>query len=207
VPPPDGSLDQHLEHRYGFVAGVDEVGRGALAGPVTVAAVILDSTQPIAGLDDSKRLSPARREQLVALVRTRSLAWAVAHRSPAEIDEVNILEATRGAMRQAVCSLWPWPGMVVSDAVGLPGLPFPWLAEPRADARYRCVAAASILAKVSRDHLMRGLTTLFPAYGWDRNVGYGSTLHLEGLAREGPCSLHRRSFAPVRVLALPREAL
>lgn len=206
-PPPDGSLDEHLEHRYGCVAGVDEAGRGALAGPVTVAAVILNPAFPIAGLDDSKRLSSARREQLATLVRTHALAWAVVHRSPGEIDEVNILEATRSAMMQAACSLRPWPGMVVSDAVGLSGLPFPWIAEPRADARYLCVAAASIVAKVSRDHLMRSLTATFPAYSWERNVGYGSPVHLDALAREGPCSLHRRSFAPVRVLALPREAV
>lgn len=205
--PPDGSLDKQLHSRYGYVAGVDEAGRGALAGPVTVAAVILDPAHPIAGLDDSKRLTQRQRERLAGAIRRQSLAWAVAHRSPAEIDEVNILEATRSAMRQSACALGVSPGMVVSDAVGLPGLPFPWLAEPRADARYCCVAAASILAKVSRDRLMRRLATRFDAYGWTRNVGYGSPPHLEALAREGPCCLHRRSFAPIRVLALPREAV
>ncbi|HPW54560.1 MAG: ribonuclease HII [Thermoanaerobaculaceae bacterium] len=189
------------------MAGVDEAGRGALAGPVTVAAVILDPAHPIGDLDDSKRLTPRQREHLAGAIRSRALAWTVAHRSPAEIDATNILEATRSAMRQSVCALGVVPGMVVSDAVSLPGLPFPWLAEPRADARYCCVAAASILAKVSRDHLMRRLAIRFDAYAWAQNVGYGSSPHLEALAREGPCCLHRRSFAPIRVLALPREAV
>lgn len=205
--PPDGSLDTQLQSRYGTIAGVDEAGRGALAGPVTVAAVILDPAQPIAGLDDSKRLSPSRRERLAALVRARARAWAVSHRSPAEIDDVNILEATRSAMMQAACALGVAPGMVVSDAVALQGLPFPWIAEVRADSRYCCVAAASILAKVSRDHLMHSLAPRFEVYGWTQNVGYGSPRHLDALAREGPCCLHRRSFAPMRVLALPREAV
>jgi len=205
--PPDGSLDKLLRSKYGYVAGVDEAGRGALAGPVTVAAVILDPAHPIGDLDDSKRLTPRQREHLAGAIRSRALAWTVAHRSPAEIDATNILEATRSAMRQSVCALGVVPGMVVSDAVSLPGLPFPWLAEPRADARYCCVAAASILAKVSRDHLMRRLAIRFDAYAWAQNVGYGSSPHLEALAREGPCCLHRRSFAPIRVLALPREAV
>ncbi|MGV8041398.1 MAG: ribonuclease HII [Thermoanaerobaculaceae bacterium] len=130
-------------------------------GPVTAAAVILDPAHPIAGLDDSKRLTQRQRERLAGVIRHHALAWTVAHRSPAEIDQVNILEATRSAMRQSACALGVSPGMVVSDAVGLPGLPFPWLAEPRADARYCCVAAASILAKVSRDRLMRRLATRF----------------------------------------------
>lgn len=205
--PPDGTLDRQLHTRYGHVAGVDEAGRGALAGPVTVAAVILDPAHAIAGLDDSKRLTRRQRERLAELIRRHALAWAVAHRSPAEIDEVNILEATRSAMLQSACALAVSPGIVVSDAVSLPGLPFPWLAEPRADARYWCVAAASILAKDSRDSLMRRLGIRFASYDWDRNVGYGSPGHLAALAREGPCSLHRRTFAPVRVLALPREAV
>lgn len=205
--PPDGSLDSELHTRYGHVAGVDEAGRGALAGPVTVAAVILDPAHPINGLDDSKRLTPRQRDRLAGLVRRHAVAWAVAHRGPAEIDEVNILAATRSAMLQSACALRVSPGIVVSDAVSLEGLPFPWLAEPRADARYRCVAAASILAKEARDHIMRRLAARFEAYDWARNVGYGSRRHLEALAREGPCCLHRRTFAPVRVLALAGEAV
>ena len=126
--PPDGSLDHQLQVRYGLLAGVDEVGRGALAGPVTVAAVILDPERPIDGLDDSKRLSPAKRLRLAAEVQARSIAWAVVHRGPREIDELNILEATRSAMREAVLSLVPTPGAVVSDAVRLRPLPFPAIA-------------------------------------------------------------------------------
>jgi ribonuclease HII len=203
--PPDGTLDKKLQHRYGLVAGVDEAGRGALAGPVTVAAVILDPDRPIAGLDDSKRLSPRQRQRLAPLIRSRALAWTIVHRGPEEIDAVNILEATRSGMTQAACSLVPQPGLVMSDAVTLGRLPFPWLAEPRADGHYQCVAAASILAKVARDLLMQHLAGRFPAYGWERNVGYGSPEHLEALAQQGPCCLHRRTFAPMRVLALPRE--
>jgi ribonuclease HII len=203
--PPDGTLDTKLQHRYGLVAGVDEAGRGALAGPVTVAAVILDPTRPILGLDDSKRLSPRQRQRLAPLIRSRALAWTVVHRSSEEIDAVNILEATRSAMMQATCALWPQPGLVMSDAVALGKLPFPWLAEPRADGHYQCVAAASILAKVTRDQLMQHLAGCFPGYGWERNVGYGSPEHLEALARQLPCCLHRRSFAPMRVLALAGE--
>lgn len=202
--PPDGTLDKKLQHRYGLVAGIDEAGRGALAGPVTVGAVVLNPDRPIVGLDDSKRLSPRQRQRLAPLIRSSALAWAVVHRSSEEIDAVNILEATRSAMMQAACALWPQPGLVMSDAVALKTLPFPWLAEPRADGHYQCVAAASILAKVTRDLLMQHLAGRFPGYGWESNVGYGAPEHLEALARQGPCCLHRRSFAPMRVLALRR---
>ena len=199
--PPDGTLDRELQLTHRTIAGVDEAGRGALAGPVTVAAVILDPELPIAGLDDSKRLSPARRAKLAELIRSRALAWAVIHRPPEEIDRVNILEATRAAMLEAVTALAPPPGLVVSDAVALPGLDMPVRAEPRADARYLCVAAASILAKVTRDELMVGLAQQYAGYGWAANKGYPTPLHLAALTRLGACGLHRRSFAPVRVLA------
>lgn len=199
--PPDGSLDNELQARYGLLAGVDEVGRGALAGPVTVAAVILDPAWPIAGLDDSKRLPPARRLRLATEIRARSIAWAVVHRGPREIEELNILEATRSAMREAVLGLEPAPGVVVSDAVRLGSLPFHAIAEPKADASFLCVAAASILAKVTRDSMMVAWAAIHPGYLWERNKGYGSPAHLEALRRLGPTSLHRRTFAPVRVLA------
>ncbi len=199
--PPDGSLDVLLQNRYGSLAGVDEVGRGALAGPLVVAAVILDPSRPIAGLDDSKRLSPARRERLAAAILGSALAWALASRSAAEVDEMNVLGATRSAMREALASLSARPGCVVSDAVKLGPQPFPVFSEPRADARYLCVAAASILAKVNRDRGMVEAARDFPDYGWERNKGYGSPEHLEALRRVGPSACHRRSFAPVRVLA------
>ncbi|MEW6337322.1 MAG: ribonuclease HII [Acidobacteriota bacterium] len=199
--PPDGSLDVLLQNSYGWVAGVDEVGRGALAGPVVVAAVILDPARPIAGLNDSKKLSPATRERLAAAVLERSKAWALASRSAAEVDALNVLEATRSAMREALAALTPRPGCVVSDAVTLGPQPYPVFSEPRADARYLCVAAASILAKVSRDRGMVEAARDFPDYGWERNKGYGSAEHLEALRRVGPSACHRRSFAPLRVLA------
>jgi ribonuclease HII len=199
--PPDGSLDAELQSSYGLIAGVDEVGRGALAGPVTVAAVILDPDRRIPGLDDSKRLGPRARQALAEQIRERCVAWSVAQRGPREIERDNILGATRSAMTQAVGALNPIPGLVVSDAVTLPALDIPWRAEVRADARYLCVAAASILAKVFRDAEMRSLAGSAPGYGWEHNVGYPTPDHLEALLRIGPCALHRRTFAPVRVLA------
>lgn len=199
--PPDGALDHQVFRRHGLIAGVDEVGRGALAGPVTVAAVILDPERPIEGLDDSKRLSPRTRERLAETIRAHALCWAVVHRSPAEIDRLNILEATRSAMTEAVLALARPPGVVVSDAVALPGLSTPVLAETRADARYQCVAAASILAKVVRDRAMVSLALRHPGYGWESNKGYPSPAHLAALREFGASTQHRRSFAPVRVLA------
>jgi ribonuclease HII len=199
--PPDGSLDRELQARHGLIAGVDEVGRGAIAGPVTVAAVVLDPGRPIAGLDDSKRLRPAVRERLAVEIREKAVACAVRHRSPAEIDRVNILEATRAAMVAAVLALDAEFGLVVSDAVALPGLAVPVLAEPRADARYQCVAAASILAKVVRDRAMAVLAREHPGYGWAANKGYPTPAHLVALRRLGVSALHRTTFAPVRVLA------
>lgn len=199
--PPDGALDAALQARHGMIAGVDEVGRGALAGPVTVAAVVLDPAWPVAGLDDSKRLTPRRRERLAEEIRERAAGWAVVHRSAAQIDRVNILEATRSAMVEAVLALTCAPGLVVSDAVVLPGLAVPVVAEPRADSRYLCVAAASILAKVARDAAMVRLARTHPGYGWESNKGYPSPAHLEALRLLGISALHRRSFAPVRVLA------
>jgi ribonuclease HII len=199
--PPDGSRDREQESSFGLVAGVDEVGRGALAGPVTVAAVILNPLRPIRGLDDSKKLSAPRRERLAAEIVGSCLAWSVVQRSAAEIDRLNILEATREAMTQAVGALLTTPGVVISDAVSLPSLTVPWRAEIRADAAFLCVAAASILAKVIRDSEMRRLAIFYPEFGWESNVGYPTGGHLAALRRHGPTGLHRRSFAPVRVLA------
>ena len=196
---PDGSPDRELQRRYGLLAGVDEVGRGALAGPLTVAAVILDPAQAIPGLDDSKRLTAAARERLADEVRRHALAWAVVHRPPARIDEVNVLEATRDAMREALLALRPGPGCAIVDAVRLVGLPYPVVAENHADERYLCVAAASIVAKVERDARMVELASAHPGYGWQRNKGYGTREHLAALREIGPSPCHRVSFAPVRV--------
>jgi ribonuclease HII len=199
--PPDGALDHELSRRHGLIAGVDEVGRGALAGPVTVAAVILDPGRAIEGLDDSKRLSPAKRERLAAEIRASAVCWAVAHRSPAEIDRINILEATRSAMTEAVLALGRTPGLVVTDAVTLHGLSAPVLAETHADARYQCVAAASILAKVVRDHAMISLARENPGYLWESNKGYPTPAHLAAIRLLGASMQHRRTFSPLRVLA------
>jgi ribonuclease HII len=199
--PPDGALDAALAHRFGLVAGVDEVGRGALAGPVVVAAVVLPVANAPAGLDDSKRLSAVRRERLAPLIMSSARAWALAERGVAEIDEMNILNATVAAMTEAVGRLEPAPACVVADALRLPDVAVPVIAEPRADARYLCVAAASILAKVARDRMMIEAAGRYPAYGWERNKGYGTPEHLAALRRFGPSPLHRSSFAPVRVLA------
>lgn len=198
---PGGELDELLQRQYHTVAGVDEVGRGALAGPVTAAAVVLDPVFPVAGLADSKVLTPARRRKLADEIRSRSQSWAVVHVSASKVDRMNILEATRLAMRLAVRRLTPAPDCVVTDAVSLNDLAVPVLAEIGADGRYRCVAAAAILAKVERDDLMARLAVLYPGYGWERNRGYGVSEHLSALARLGPTPLHRRSFAPLRVLA------
>jgi ribonuclease HII len=198
---PDGALDEMLRRRYGAVAGVDEVGRGALAGPVVVAAVVLPADFCVAGVDDSKRVSPGRRAALAPQIRECAVAWALAQREADEIDRVNILRATTAAMKEAIVNLQPPPACVVSDAVKLAGLGMPVIAEPRADERYLCVAAASLVAKVARDGMMVEAARRFPGYGWERNKGYATAEHLEGLRRLGPSPLHRRSFAPVRVLA------
>jgi len=204
---PDGLPDRALQRRYGLLAGVDEVGRGALAGPLTVAAVILDPSRAIPGIDDSKRLNARTRQRLAAEVRRHALAWAVVYRSPARVDEVNVLEATREAMRSALLALRPVPACAVADALALPGLPFPVVSENHADERYLCVAAASILAKVSRDHRMVELARRHPGYGWERNRGYGTREHLAALLRIGPSPCHRRSFAPVRASMMRGKSL
>ena len=198
---PDGALDAALAQRFGLVAGVDEVGRGSLAGPVVVAAVILDSSRVLAGIDDSKRVPAARRERLAPLIRSSAVSWAITRREPGEIDRLNILRATIEAMKEAILLLNPAPGCVVVDALKLEGLAVPIVAEPRADGRYLCVAAASIVANVARDQMMTELAQSCPAYGWERNKGYPTPAHLAALRRFGPSPLHRRSFAPVRVLA------
>ena len=181
-----------------LVAGVDEAGRGPLAGPVVVAAVILDPEDPLTGLDDSKKLSAARREALAPLIRERSLAWAVVEVAPAEIDRLNILQATLLGMRQAVERLATPPALALIDGNRVPDLPCPGRALVGGDGLEPAIAAASILAKVTRDGIMDALHARYPRYGFDRHKGYPTPEHLEMLARYGPCPEHRRSFAPVR---------
>lgn len=180
---------------------MDEAGRGPLAGPVVVAAVILDPARPIAGLDDSKRLHQSRREALFPLIRQRALAWAVVEVQADEIDRVNILQATLLGMRRAVEHLSVRPGLALVDGNRLPGLPCPARAIVGGDGLEAAISAASILAKVTRDHLMLEWHRRYPQYGFDRHKGYPTRVHLESLARHGPCEIHRRSFAPVREAA------
>jgi ribonuclease HII len=176
------------------VAGVDEAGRGPLAGPVVAAAVILGPERRIGGLADSKRLSPLRREVLYASIRARALAVGVGVVGPAAIDRLNVLEATRRAMRLAVLRLGVAPDLVITDFVSVPGLPCPQWNLVRADGRCATVAAASIVAKVTRDRLMRALARRYPNYGFDRHKGYATPDHLAALDRHGPCPAHRRRF-------------
>jgi ribonuclease HII len=178
-------------------AGVDEAGRGPLAGPVYAAAVILDPARPIRGLRDSKLLSPAQREELAIAIRERAIAWAVAAADVGEIDSLNILQATLLAMRRAVEALSVLPYEAVVDGNQCPRLSCPVHAIVNGDRIVASISAASILAKTARDALLLELDVLYPLYGFAHNKGYGTPEHLEALARHGPCPVHRRSFAPV----------
>jgi ribonuclease HII len=183
------------------VAGVDEAGRGPLAGPVAVAAVILHPARPIEGLDDSKQLPESRREELAPLIRARALAWHVEFVEVDEIDRLNILHATMIGMTRAVLALQPLVERVLVDGNRLPpGLPCPARALVGGDAREPAIMAASILAKVARDRLMVELAREHPGYGFAVHKGYPTPEHVEALRRLGPCVQHRRSFAPVRAL-------
>ncbi len=182
----------------GRVAGVDEAGRGPLAGPVVAAAVILDPGRPIEGLDDSKRLAPAVRARLAAAIRERALAWALGRAEVDEIDRLNILQATLLAMRRAVEALRPRPDYALVDGDRWPPLPCPGEPVVGGDAREPAIAAASILAKTARDAEMVALDRRFPGYGFAAHKGYATAAHLAALRQLGPCPAHRRSFAPVR---------
>ncbi len=180
------------------VAGVDEAGRGCLAGPVVAAAVVLPVGAPIPGLTDSKLIRPELREQLAAAIQAAALTWAVAAVEAAEIDATNILQATLAAMRAAVCQLTPPPDLVLVDGNVAPRLPMATRAVVKGDLLVPVISAASILAKVSRDRIMQGWALEFPAYGFAEHKGYGTAFHLAAIAREGPSPIHRRSFAGVR---------
>jgi len=181
-----------------IVAGVDEAGRGPLAGPVVVAAVVLNPDRPIEGLDDSKKLNEKRREELFSLIIERSLAWSVVEIEPAEIDRINILQATLLGMKQAVEQLLPLPSLALIDGNQAPQLDCAVRTIVQGDSLEPAISAASILAKVTRDRLMKKLHIDYPDYGFDRHKGYPTADHLARLARYGPCPIHRRSFAPVR---------
>ena len=188
----------------GLVCGVDEAGRGPLAGPVVAAAVILDPARPIAGLNDSKKLSAKKRVALAGLIRERALAWAVAEASVEEIDQLNILHASMLAMQRAVAALQVTPERALIDGNRCPSLAIPAEAVVQGDAKVAAIAAASILAKTVRDEGMLVLHAQYPHYGFDRHMGYPTAAHCAALAAHGVSPVHRRSFAPVaRQLSLP----
>lgn len=181
-----------------LIAGIDEAGRGPLAGPVFAAAVILDARHPIDGLRDSKLLTAAQRERLAEAIRARALAWAVAEAAVAEIDRLNILGATLVAMARAVAALRVAPEEAWVDGNRCPELPCPVRAIVGGDRDVAAISAASILAKTARDALLVELDARYPLYGFAQNKGYSTKEHLAALARHGPCPEHRRSFEPVR---------
>ena len=182
----------------GLLAGVDEAGRGPLAGPVVAAAVILDELQPIKGLNDSKLLTALARERLYVEIHAKALCFCIAQASVEEIDELNILQATMLAMRRAVEGLRLRPNKVLVDGNRLPPLTIAAEAIVKGDAKVKAISAASILAKVHRDRLCQQLHLLHPQYGFDGHKGYPTPAHLAALKEHGACPHHRRSFAPVR---------
>lgn len=181
-----------------LICGVDEAGRGPLAGPVFAAAVIFRAGEPVAGVADSKVLSGRRREELADAIRLKSLAWAVAQASVEEIDDINILQASLLAMKRAVEALGLNPSLVLVDGNRLPRLDCPARAVVRGDATVPQISAASILAKTARDAEMLRLHGLYPQYGLDRHKGYPTAAHLKAIGEHGACVIHRRSFGPVR---------
>jgi ribonuclease HII len=184
--------------RYGFVcvAGVDEVGRGCLAGPVMAGAVVLDPDRHIPGLADSKALTEQARDRLYDVIVRKAVSWSVAAAEPAEIDAINIHQATLKAMQRAVLALAPLPDAVLVDAFRIPSLPMAQRGVVRGDRQCAAIAAASIVAKVTRDRLMDRLHVDDPRYGFDRHKGYATADHLSAVARYGYSAVHRRSFRP-----------
>jgi ribonuclease HII len=191
-----------------YIAGCDEAGRGALLGPVYAAAVILDpAAEPIPGIDDSKKLTARVRESLAVEIRAKALAWQVVAVTAAEVDLLNVYEASRQGMLRAIKALSPTPDFILTDAMPLREADGDFCISHRAiihgDARSVSIAAASILAKVARDEHMGRLDRVFPQYGLARNKGYGTHDHLSALARFGPCSEHRKTYQPVKDCLLP----
>jgi len=186
-----------------LVCGVDEAGRGPLAGPVSAAAVILDAARPIEGLADSKKLSEKQRDQLAPLIREGALAWAVAYADVEEIDHLNILQATLLAMKRAVLALHTRPHQVLVDGLYCPQTGIPSQAIVKGDSTVAAISAASILAKTARDELMLRLHEQYPQYGFDGHKGYPTPAHLAALRAHGVSEIHRRSFKPVRELLSP----
>ena len=185
---------------YRYIAGADEAGRGPLVGAVVAAAVILDESNPISGLNDSKKLSEKKRETLALEIRSRALSWSVVSVEADEIDRINILQASLLAMKRAIESLSVSPDIALIDGNKCPDLACRVEAIVKGDSRVAAISAASILAKVERDRQMRELHEQYPEYEFDRHKGYPTKIHMELLNRHGPCPLHRKSFGPVRKL-------
>ncbi len=183
-----------------LTAGVDEVGRGPLAGAVVTAAVILDPKKPIAGLNDSKKLSEKKREYLFELICSQALAYSIGRAEVAEIDTINILQATLVAMQRAVSGLQIAPDKVLVDGNRTPNFGIPAEAIIKGDGKIAEISAASIIAKVVRDREMKQLSKVYPGYGFEKHKGYGTKIHMEALSRLGVTPIHRKSFAPVRAL-------
>jgi ribonuclease HII len=189
---------QAIADGYKYIAGVDEVGRGCLAGAVVAAACILDLSKPLPeGLNDSKKLTAKRREQIAAELKETVLAYSIAQVEAEEIDQINILQATKKAMRLAIESLQPRADFLLIDAVSLKEIRLPQKAIIKGDAISASIAAASILAKTYRDNLMRELDKIYPEYGFSGHVGYGTKAHFEAIRKHGACPLHRKSFRGV----------
>lgn len=194
---------QAYQDGYELVAGVDEAGRGPLAGPVAAAAVILPKCLKLPHLNDSKKLSPARRDELYDKIQAHAVAVGVSMVDAATIDRVNIYQASVNAMYNAIFALQPEPQKVLTDAIQLKRLPMPWTSIVHGDAKSASIAAASIIAKVTRDRQMDLYDQEYPQYGFARHKGYGTAEHVEALRRYGPCPIHRRSFEPVKSITQP----
>lgn len=179
---------------YNFICGIDEVGRGPLAGPVVAGAVILPRNCEILYINDSKQLSEKKREELYDIIMDKAVACAVGYATPERIDEINILQATYEAMREAIAKLSPAPDLLLNDAVNIPEVGIPQVPIIKGDAKSISIGAASIIAKVTRDRLMVEYDKVFPEYGFAGNKGYGSSAHIEALKKYGPTPIHRKSF-------------
>ncbi len=179
---------------YSHICGIDEAGRGPLAGPVVAGAVILPKDCDILYLNDSKQLSEKKREELYTAILEKALCWGVGYASPQRIDEINILQATYEAMREAISKLHPQPDLLLNDAVTIPQVSIRQIPIIKGDAKSISIGAASIIAKVTRDRLMREYDQLFPGYGFAKNKGYGGEAHIEALKKYGPTPIHRKSF-------------
>ena len=194
----ESDLDLFAPEQFSRIAGVDEVGRGCLAGPVVAVAVILDPNRPIKGLRDSKKLSAKKRDELAEEIKEKALAWSVAAMGPEVIDKINILQATLEAMKAAVEKLPVEPDFVQVDGNKLPK--WKWLSEAivKGDDKVEWISAASIIAKTTRDGYMCKIAELYPQYGFEHHVGYGTAEHIKALKAYGPTPIHRKTFAPVR---------